>query len=123
MNKPLTKLPEDDAERKKIRLWKCLFKYFPDALVGVAKLSYVANEQHNPGTEPHWDRTKSKDEFDSMLSHMLEAGSLDKDGIPHSAKVAWRALANYQKEVEEQKLSKAVDTVAEELKQWGDAHG
>lgn len=103
MYKPLTKLPESDEERKQIRLYKCFFKYFPDAIVEIARLSYIANEQHNPGTEPHWDKSKSKDEFDSMLSHMMEAGSVDKDGIRHSAKLAWRGLANLQKEIEEER--------------------
>jgi len=30
----------------------------------------------------------------------MEAGTIDDDGIRHSAKVAWRALANLQKELE-----------------------
>ena len=31
----------------------------------------------------------------------MEAGEIDTDGIRHSAKVCWRALANLQKELEE----------------------
>ena len=30
----------------------------------------------------------------------MDAGTLDDDGISHSTKVAWRALANLQKEIE-----------------------
>ena len=30
----------------------------------------------------------------------MEAGTTDSDGVKHSAKVAWRALANLQKELE-----------------------
>jgi len=30
----------------------------------------------------------------------MECGTVDTDGIRHSAKVAWRALANLQKEIE-----------------------
>ena len=32
------------------------------------------------------------------------AGTIDTDGIRHSAKVAWRALANLQKEIEKDGL-------------------
>jgi hypothetical protein len=31
---------------------------------------------------------------------LVEAGTIDTDGIRHSAKVAWRALANLEKELE-----------------------
>jgi hypothetical protein len=31
-------------------------------------------------------------------------GTIDNDGVRHSAKVAWRALANLQKEIENEKL-------------------
>jgi hypothetical protein len=34
------------------------------------------------------------------MRHFLERGTLDKDGIRHSAKVAWRALAILQLEIE-----------------------
>jgi len=34
------------------------------------------------------------------MRHLMEVGSLDSDGIRHSTKVAWRALANLQKEIE-----------------------
>jgi hypothetical protein len=34
------------------------------------------------------------------MRHLLERGTLDTDGIRHSAKVAWRAMAMLQKEIE-----------------------
>jgi hypothetical protein len=74
--------------------------YFPDALLAVAKVSFIGNQQHNPGTPLHWDRTKSTDEADAMLRHFMQRGTLDEDGVPHSAKMAWRALALLQKEME-----------------------
>lgn len=74
--------------------------YFPDACAEVAHTSFVGNEQHNPGTPLHWDRSKSQDELDALTRHLVQAGTLDSDGIRHSAKVAWRALANLQKEIE-----------------------
>ena len=35
-----------------------------------------------------------------MIRHFLDRGKLDSDGLRHSAKVAWRALALLQKEIE-----------------------
>jgi len=66
----------------------------------VARCSKAGNDQHNPGSPLHWDRSKSGDELDALTRHLIEAGTLDSDGIRHSAKVAWRALANLQKEIE-----------------------
>jgi hypothetical protein len=48
----------------------------------------------------HWDRSKSGDELDALMRHLIDAGTIDTDGVRHSAKVAWRALANLQKEIE-----------------------
>ena len=84
-------LSTDPKERKQVALYRCLFQYFPDALCAVAKHSFISNEQHNPGTEPHWDRSKSADELDAMLRHVIEE---------EWVAVAWRALANLQKHIE-----------------------
>lgn len=75
--------------------------YFPKAAAAVAQCSFIANEQHNPGTKMHWDRGKSGDELDALARHLMEAGTIDDDGIRHSTKVAWRALANLEKELED----------------------
>ena len=56
----------------------------------------------------HWDRSKSGDELDALTRHLMEAGTIDTDGMLHSAKVAWRALANLEKELEND-LSKRKD--------------
>ena len=77
-----------------------LVNYFPDAIKEVAQCSFIGNEQHNPNTPLHWDRSKSGDEKDALVRHLLDAGTIDTDGVRHSAKVAWRALANLQKEIE-----------------------
>lgn len=87
-------------ERKERPLYSGVLKYFPDALLEVAHTSYVGNEQHNPGQPLHWDRSKSTDEADACVRHLLEAGTRDTDGTRHSAKAAWRALALLQKEIE-----------------------
>jgi hypothetical protein len=88
------------AERKATPVFSGFIKYFPLAIQEVARCSLVANEQHNPGTPVHWDRAKSGDELDALARHLVDAGTVDDDGIRHSAKVAWRALANLEKELE-----------------------
>ena len=93
-------LPTDAKERKNVPIASGCIDYFPDALVAIAELSRVGNEQHNPGKPLHWDRSKSGDESDALMRHFIERGTLDSDGVRHSTKVAWRALANLQKEIE-----------------------
>lgn len=93
-------LPTLPAARKGIPLCTGVLDYFPDALAAVAECSRMGNEQHNPGKPLHWDRSKSGDEADALLRHLVQRGTIDSDGIRHSAKVAWRALALLQKEIE-----------------------
>lgn len=95
-------------ERKERPLYSGVLKYFPDALLEVAHTSFVGNEQHNPGQPLHWDRSKSTDEADACVRHLLEAGTRDTDGTRHSAKAAWRALALLQKEIEQERATPAV---------------
>jgi len=90
----------DAKERKNTPVFSGFIKYFPDAMAEVAHLSWVTNEQHNPGEPMRWDRSKSKDEHDALVRHLIEAGTRDTDGMRHSAKVAWRAMAALQKEIE-----------------------
>ena len=93
-------LPTDPQARKRAPVASGVIDYFPDALAAVAHCSWVGNEQHNPGSSLHWDRGKSTDEADALIRHFLERGTIDTDGVRHSAKVAWRALALLQKEIE-----------------------
>lgn len=102
-----THLPTNPEARKKIPLYSGLVKYFPDALVAVAQLSQRGNDQHNPGEPLHWAREKSTDQEDTLLRHLFEAGTFDTDGCRHSAKVAWRALAMLQLEIERDLPKKA----------------
>ncbi len=98
-----TKLPTDPKARKLIPVATGFIDYFPDAIVAVAELSRIGNEQHNPGQPLHWDRSKSTDESDTLARHFIERGTLDTDGVRHSAKLAWRAMALLQKEIEQEK--------------------
>lgn len=94
-------LPTGAKARKAIPIYSGFVKYFPDAIVAVAELSRKGNDQHNPGKPLFWDRSKSGDELDALMRHLVDAGTYDTDGVRHSTKVAWRALANLQKEIEE----------------------
>ena len=98
--KALSKLNVQD--RKERPVVTGVLDYFPDAIMAVAHCSFVGNEQHNPGSKLHWDRSKSGDEADALGRHLLQRGTLDTDGVRHSAKVAWRALAMLQKEIEQE---------------------
>jgi len=93
-------LPTDAAARKALPLASGVLDYFPAALAEVARCSQAGNDQHNPGQPLHWARAKSSDEADALVRHLMERGTVDSDGIRHSAKVAWRALALLQKELE-----------------------
>lgn len=94
-------LPTEAFDRKGLPVVTGVLDYFPLAIAEVAKVSKAGNDQHNPGTPLHWDRTKSLDHADSLVRHLMERGQLDGDGQRHSAKVAWRALALLQTELEE----------------------
>lgn len=93
-------LPSIAAARKDIPIVTGVLDYFPDALAAVAVCSKKGNDQHNPGQPLHWDRNKSQDHADCIGRHLLQRGTYDTDGVRHSAKVAWRALALLQKEIE-----------------------
>lgn len=101
-----TTLPEDAEQRKTYPIASGVLDYFPDAIVALSHLSWKGNEQHNPGQPLHWAREKSADESDTMMRHFLQRGTMDTDGISHTAKCAWRCLALLQKEIEEQQRAK-----------------
>jgi len=90
----------EHRRRKERPLARGVLDYFPDALLEVANVSRVGNEQHNPGQPLHWAYGESMDHADCVSRHLLDRGTLDTDGLAHSAKVAWRALALLQTELE-----------------------
>jgi hypothetical protein len=98
----LVALPHDDQARKDTPLCTGVLDYFPAALAEVARLSKHANDQHNPGEPMHWARGKSFDHANCLVRHLLQRGTKDSDGLRHSAKVAWRALAMLQEEIEKE---------------------
>jgi hypothetical protein len=90
-------------QRKALPICTGVLDYFGDALLEVARCSKVGNDQHNPGQPMHWDKSKSTDEADALVRHLLDRGTRDVDGVRHSAKVAWRALALLQREIDREK--------------------
>jgi Domain of unknown function (DUF5664) len=82
-----------DDPLPKVPVASGLFDYFPDALVEVARVSWWGSKQHHPTERMHWDRSKSGDHADSLTRHFIDRGGKDADGMRHSAKLCWRALA------------------------------
>jgi hypothetical protein len=98
-------LPTDPKARKAIPIFSGCVAYFPLALAAVAELSRIGNDQHNPGKPLHWDRTKSTDELDAQMRHLVDVAiegdtATDTDKVLHLTKNAWRALAKLQKTLE-----------------------
>ena len=81
-------------ERKAIPIATGVLDYFPHALIEIAKVSKVGNDQHNPGEPLHWSRGKSTDQEDTIIRHFMERGKTDVDGVKHLGRswhgVYWR---------------------------------
>lgn len=97
---------KQEINRKEYPVYSGVLKYFPDAIMEIAHVSWIGSQKHNPGMPMFWDDTKSKDNPDACARHLLQGGDFDEeDGLRHTAKVAWRALATLQKELEDAGLS------------------
>jgi hypothetical protein len=81
--------------RKGQPVFSGVLAYFPNAIKEVSKTSLAGNIQHHPDKPLHWDKSKSSDETDALVRHLIDHSidPLDDDGQLHLAKVAWRALA------------------------------
>ncbi len=95
----ITTLPTDSKERKGYPLFSGCLRYFPAALAGIARISKLGNEKHNPGEELHHARDKSGDHADCVVRHMIDVEDAIKRGATHQeildevSQMAWRALA------------------------------
>lgn len=94
-----------DAERKAAPVCTGVFDYFPLALLAVAEVSEDGNRQHNPGEPLHWERSKSRDQVNTALRHLMQRGTFDGK-VRHTAKAAWRILAALEIEIEEDLAAK-----------------
>jgi hypothetical protein len=96
-----TVLPTGSRERKDTPIYSGVMAYFPRAMAYIAKVSKAGNDKHNPGQPLHWSKDKSNDHADCVARHLIEHGSIDpEDGLRHSGKLAWRALALLETELE-----------------------
>lgn len=91
----------ENETRKKYAVVRGVLDYFPAALLEVSLVSEAGSRQHGVG-EYRWARGKSRDHADALVRHLIERGSRDADGVRHTAKVAWRALALLQEELEQE---------------------
>lgn len=108
MNSRLMTLPTDSAERKSFPLMSGCLKYFPAALAGVAEVSKLGNDKHNPGEPMHHAREKSMDHGDCIIRHLMDTEDLlsalsrgnktiTKESILLEAnQLVWRSLAYSQ---------------------------
>jgi hypothetical protein len=85
-------------DRKATPVYSGVLKYFPNALKEVSKCSLAGQKQHNQGNDLYWDKSKSTDNEDALVRHLIDHGidPMDDDGVLHLAKVAWRALASLE---------------------------
>lgn len=95
-------LPTDKQARKDTPICSGVLDYFPRALAEIARVSKAGNDQHNPGQPLHWAKEKSADHADCVVRHLIERGTMDDDGMRHSAKLAWRSLALLEIELEQE---------------------
>jgi hypothetical protein len=109
-------LPTDAKARKALPIITGVLDYFPDAIAEVAELSRIGNDQHNPGQPLHWSKHKSSDHVDCLGRHLLDRGTRDTDKVRHSTKVAWRALAALQIEIEAERAGLTVPAYLAKLK-------
>lgn len=110
-------LPTDAKERKNTPIATGVLDYFPRALAEVARVSKAGNDQHNPGQPLHWSKGKSTDHADCIARHLIERGTVDPvDGIRHSGKLAWRALAQLEMELEAEAAGMGLREYIEKLK-------
>lgn len=103
----LLTLPTGSDERKNVPILSGCVKYFPAALAGVASISKMGNDKHNPGEPLHHARGKSTDHGDCIIRHLIDVEDLlaaaTRSGAPDTETIllevnqlVWRALAYSQ---------------------------
>jgi len=104
-------LPVDSQERKNFPMLSGVLRYFPAALAGIAKISKLGNDKHNPGQPMHHARGKSTDHGDCIIRHLTDTEDLlaaiergesvtPEQALVEASQLAWRALA-YAQELHE----------------------
>lgn len=121
-------LPVDSKERKNYPLLAGVIRYFPAALAGVALVSKLGNDKHNPGEALHHARGKSTDHGDCIIRHLIDLQDLlagaersaftpygIENALTEVSSLAWRALALSQ-ELHEQYGAPLAPGAKEEVK-------
>jgi hypothetical protein len=101
-------LPTDGKQREEFPLYTYHFDYFPDAFLEEVRVSWVGNQQHNPGEAMRWAREKSSDHMNKAFRHLWDYGrgvKKDTDNTYHLAKVIWRLKARLQLDIEAERNS------------------
>lgn len=96
--KVMNKLPS--SGRKNLPLVSGVLDFFPNAIVEVSKVSVAGAAQRGSDTLIYDESVTPEYHADCLLRHLIDKGNHDTDGVRHSAKVAWRALALLQSEIE-----------------------
>ncbi len=102
-------LPVDDAARKALPILTFLTEYFPDVIVELTALCVAGNIQHSKDLAPadiKWAREKSKDQLNTAFRHLWDRARgvhFDADGQPHLVKTIWRAMAQRQLDIEQER--------------------
>lgn len=94
----MNKLPSED--RKGLPIVTGVLDFFPLALAEVSKVSVAGAAQRNSDTLVCKEDVTPDEHADCLIRHLIDRGTFDNDGVRHSAKVAWRALALLQKEID-----------------------
>lgn len=98
-------IPKTAEERKRTPVFSGVLKYFPLAIMEVSRVSLAGNEQHHPGEDLWWDKSKSIGTGDEVVKHIMDHGmgiKFDTDGQRHLGKAVWRALELLQRELEKE---------------------
>ncbi len=70
-------LPIDSQERKEVPVTSGVLMYFPAAIAGVARISKMGNDKHNPGQPLHHARGKSTDHTDCIVRHLMDVNDIE----------------------------------------------
>ncbi len=70
-------LPVDSQARKEVPVVSGVLKYFPAAIAGVARVSYLGNKKHNGDAPLHHARGKSSDHSDCVVRHLMDVNDIE----------------------------------------------
>lgn len=104
----ISPLPQEDEQRKRIKL-SVIWKFWPDATIAlVEKIMEGQDKYCRDLEEPFWDRSKSPEEVESLLRHEFEKvvcghQMTAKEEISHASAALFRAYADLQKIIEKHK--------------------